>query len=79
MLSLESVSLRRGSRVVLDAVNVSIGQGEVVAIVGPNGAGKSTLLGVAAGDLTPDSGTVWIEDHNVSTTSAPDLARLRSV
>lgn len=79
MLSLESVSLRRGSRVVLDAVNVSIGQGEVVAIVGPNGAGKSTLLGVAAGDLTPDSGTVRIEDHNVSTTSAPDLARLRSV
>lgn len=79
MLSLDSVSLRRGSRVVLDAVNVSISQGEVVAIVGPNGAGKSTLLGVAAGDLTPDSGTVRIGDHNVSTTSAPDLARLRSV
>ncbi|MDU7288137.1 MAG: heme ABC transporter ATP-binding protein [Corynebacterium kroppenstedtii] len=79
MLSLDSVSLRRGSRVVLDAVNVSISQGEVVAIVGPNGAGKSTLLGVAAGDLTPDSGAVRIGDHNVSTTSAPDLARLRSV
>lgn len=45
--------------------NVSIKQGEQVAVLGPSGAGKSTLLNLIAGFLTPQSGTLLIDkkDH----------------
>ncbi|MBV9208473.1 MAG: ABC-F family ATP-binding cassette domain-containing protein [Actinobacteria bacterium] len=45
-------------RTLLDDVSFRIGDGVTAALVGPNGAGKTTLLRLAAGDLTPQSGTV---------------------
>jgi molybdate transport system ATP-binding protein len=54
-----SIALRRGS---LDlAVDLSVADGEVLAVLGPNGAGKSTLLRVLAGLLQPDGGTVVVD------------------
>jgi iron complex transport system ATP-binding protein len=47
------VSIQRGDRVVLDSVNLSIAQGEQVAILGPNGSGKSTLIKVISRELYP--------------------------
>ncbi len=44
--------------------NVSIKQGEQVAVLGPSGAGKSTLLNLIAGFLTPQSGTILIENKD---------------
>lgn len=44
----------------LDAVDLSIGEGETVAVVGPSGAGKSTLADVLIGLIEPDSGRVVI-------------------
>jgi putative ABC transport system ATP-binding protein len=51
---------RYGSTVALDAVAVSIRDGESVAIMGPSGSGKSTLLHVLAGIVRPDAGTVML-------------------
>src|SRR5215469_14782888 len=45
-------------RVLLDDVSFRVGDGAVAALVGPNGAGKTTLIRLAAGDLTPQSGSV---------------------
>ena len=45
-------------RVLLDDVSFRVGEGAVAALVGPNGAGKTTLIRMAAGDLTPQSGSV---------------------
>ena len=45
-------------RVLLDDVSFRVGDGTVAALVGPNGAGKTTLMRLAAGDLTPQSGSV---------------------
>ncbi len=45
-------------RVLLDDVSFRVGDGAVAALVGPNGAGKTTLIRMAAGDLTPQSGSV---------------------
>jgi zinc transport system ATP-binding protein len=52
------VSVRRGSRVILDDVSLTIGRGEIVSLIGPNGGGKSTLVKALLGLLPPDSGTV---------------------
>lgn len=46
----------------LKDVNLSIREGEAVAIMGPSGCGKSTLLHVLAGIEQPDSGEVWVDN-----------------
>ncbi len=45
----------------LDHCDISVGAGEMVAIVGPNGAGKSTLLKVLVGLLRPDEGQILLD------------------
>ncbi len=45
----------------LDALSLSIGAGEPVAVIGPSGCGKSTLLLLAAGLLAPSGGRVLVE------------------
>jgi len=53
LIHFENVSIQRGARVILHDLNLSIGQGEHVAILGPNGSGKSTLIKVISRELYP--------------------------
>jgi thiamine transport system ATP-binding protein len=55
-------------RRVLDGVSLTVGDGEVVALLGPSGSGKSTLLRVVAGIVVPDSGRVVVRGIDVTTT-----------
>jgi len=57
-LSVHDVTVTRGARTILDAVDLLIAPGDRVGLVGPNGVGKSTLLATAAGDLSPDAGEI---------------------
>jgi branched-chain amino acid transport system ATP-binding protein len=50
-----------GSVPVVHDVEISVHEGEVVALLGANGAGKSTTLLTISGDLAPISGEVWID------------------
>jgi ABC-type multidrug transport system ATPase subunit len=54
----------------LDAFELEVGAGEMVALVGPNGAGKTTFLALAAGLLEPTAGTVEIAGHAADTVEA---------
>ncbi|GAB3656019.1 ABC-F family ATP-binding cassette domain-containing protein [Ramlibacter alkalitolerans] len=56
MIQLRNVTLRRGAKVLLDGVTVTINPGEKVGLVGRNGAGKSTLFGLLNGSLHEDAG-----------------------
>jgi thiamine transport system ATP-binding protein len=66
MLDVRDVTVRFGDRAVLDRVSMHVDDGEVVAVLGPSGCGKSTLLRVVAGLLAPDSGSVWLDGHDVT-------------
>ena len=54
-------------QLVLDDIQLTVGEGEFVSIIGPSGCGKSTLLNIVAGLDSPDSGTVTVGgDQGVS-------------
>jgi len=76
---LRGVTLTIDGRTLLSEVDIAVRPGELVALIGPNGAGKSTALSVLAGDVTPDSGTVTIDDRPVARIRVQELGRLRSV
>ena len=56
MIILKNVTLRRGSKVLLDKTSVTLTPGEKVGLVGRNGAGKSSLFAMLNGTLHEDSG-----------------------
>jgi ATP-binding cassette subfamily F protein 3 len=56
MITLKNVTLRRGTKVVLDSVSATINPGEHVGLVGRNGAGKSSLFALLSGALNEDGG-----------------------
>jgi len=66
MLELEAVSLSYGAIRAVTEASIAVEQGQVVAIVGANGAGKTTLLKAIAGLMTPASGQVRFEGHDIS-------------
>lgn len=60
VIDVKGISLSYGSTKALDKVSISIGAGEIVAIMGRNGAGKSTLLRTIAGILKPMQGQISV-------------------
>jgi ABC-2 type transport system ATP-binding protein len=54
------IAPRRADKVAVDAVDLRVEQGELLALLGPNGAGKSTTIKMLCGILTPTSGRVTV-------------------
>lgn len=61
MVSIDAVTMSFGAYVAVQDVNLTVADGEFLAIVGPTGCGKSTILNAIAGLLKPASGTVSID------------------
>lgn len=74
-LSCTDLGVVIGDRPILSRVTLSIEVGKVTAVVGPNGAGKSTLLSCLAGLRDPSSGSVMLDDANLSGLRPRDRAR----
>ncbi len=62
----------------LDGVTLTIGQGELVAIVGRSGSGKSTLMHLAGALDTPTAGTVEVAGHDLATLTDAQRSALRA-
>ncbi|GIT25026.1 MAG: hypothetical protein CM1200mP41_10700 [Gammaproteobacteria bacterium] len=67
MLKITDLSLRRGSRLLLENVNLDVFPGQRVGLTGANGSGKSSLFAVIADRLEADPGNVALPRHTVIT------------
>ena len=65
-----NVSKRFGDFVALEDISVRVNDGSLTALLGPSGSGKSTLLRIIAGLEIPDSGSVVIDEQDVTSTPA---------
>jgi ABC-2 type transport system ATP-binding protein len=73
VLSIDRLSRRFGSHVVVQELDLSLEEGERVAFWGPNGSGKSTVLRCVAGTLLPSEGAVHVCGHQAGTLEARAL------
>ena len=64
-----------GLRTVVDKVNITVRPGEIVGLLGPNGAGKTSTFYMVVGFVRPDSGSVYIDDEDL--TGLPMYKRAR--
>jgi ABC-2 type transport system ATP-binding protein len=66
--AITAVDVRKsfGDNVVLDGVELAVGEGSVFALLGPNGAGKTTMVRILATLLEPDHGEMRVAGHDVA-------------
>jgi iron complex transport system ATP-binding protein len=79
ILEAENVSVRVGTKMLLDHVSLRLTAGESLAVAGPNGAGKSTLLRVLSGEICPGTGVVRVRGRDLRSLSPRLLAYHRAV
>ena len=78
MIKTEGITKSFGSLQVLKGIDLTIGEGEIVAIVGPSGAGKTTLLQIIGTLDAPDSGKLYINGTETVRLSEEKLAASRN-
>src|SRR5579859_6762292 len=65
VIHIDGLTIRYGSFVAVDRLNLEVRRGELLGLLGPNGAGKSSTLKVLIGQRRPSSGRVAIFGHDV--------------
>jgi branched-chain amino acid transport system ATP-binding protein len=76
VLDLRDVVCCYGQVTALKGVSLSVGRGELVALIGANGAGKSTTLKAISGLLHPIAGTIVFDGHDITNASARAILSL---
>lgn len=76
MLEMKNIKKVFPGVVALDGVNISVDEGEVLALLGENGAGKSTLMKVLSGVHKPEEGQIFIDGKEVNINGVNDATDL---
>jgi energy-coupling factor transport system ATP-binding protein len=74
LIEVRGLTLRRGRTTVLHDIDLTVAEGEFVAVIGANGAGKTTLIQAIAGVIPPPKGTVRVGDLDVARTDSRALS-----
>ena len=75
MLQIDNLSVNYGAIRALDAISLSIEEGEIVTLIGANGAGKSTTLRAISGLAPPTSGTITFNNEDITHLPADQIVR----
>jgi branched-chain amino acid transport system ATP-binding protein len=76
ILQVEGLTRRFGGVTAVDALSLSVAEGELVSIIGPNGAGKTTMFNLVTGLDQPDAGTVTFAGRDITGLPAEQLAAI---
>ena len=76
-IELSGITKRFGSVVANDHIDLSVKQGEILALLGENGSGKTTLMNMLSGIYRPDSGSIFIGGQAAVIRSPEDAARYK--
>jgi branched-chain amino acid transport system ATP-binding protein len=76
LLELDGVSKLYGALKAVDAVSLSVEDGEALAVIGPNGAGKSTMFNLITGDVAPSAGRVRFAGSDMTAMAPHQRSRL---
>jgi len=66
ILELNKISLKFGKKIILDNLNLKLNRGEILGLLGPNGVGKSTIFNIITGLISPDYGSVIINEETIN-------------
>jgi ABC-type branched-subunit amino acid transport system ATPase component len=76
LLEVKQVSRSFSGLRVLNNVSFAVETGRITGLIGPNGAGKSTLFNIVSGFLTPDTGQILYQGHDVNRMSVAQRSRV---
>ena len=76
MLRIEGLSRSFGGVAALEALDLTVADGEVVGLIGPNGSGKTTLFNVITGVHAADSGRILLRDEDITKSTPAGIVRL---
>ena len=66
IIKIDKISLSFGKRKILDNINFSINESQILGLLGPNGVGKSTIFNLITGLIKPQYGSIIIDSKNVN-------------
>ncbi len=77
VISVRNLTKSFGSNTVLEDISIDFPRNKITTVLGPSGTGKSVFLRNLIGLLTPDTGEVWVGEHNIPTLARRDLLEVR--
>ena len=66
ILKLEKISLKYGRKIILDNLDLQLNNGQILGLLGPNGVGKSTIFNLICGLVSPNFGSIIINNETVN-------------
>ena len=76
MLKIQDLKVSYGMIEAIQGVSFEINDGEIVALIGANGAGKTTIMHTISGLLKPQSGTIYLDDVDITKIAADKIVKL---
>ncbi|AEV95131.1 amino acid ABC transporter ATP-binding protein [Pediococcus claussenii] len=77
MLSINNLTKKFGENTILEDITAEVNQGDVISVIGPSGAGKSTFLRCLTMLEAPTSGSVFLEEQDLTKLSLKELETVR--
>ncbi len=77
IVKVRQLHFSRSGRPIFKGIDIDVPRNKIIGIMGPSGTGKTTLLNLIGGQYHPDSGSILVNNKNVSELSRKELYKLR--